>query len=85
MNLPHEIDLIILSFLGIKPTLRCKHRTRKNYICRNKAEKNKFFCTLHNGMIESKISKDFFFFNTIATIYSHLWRKQKILTPLQKF
>ena len=73
--MPPEIDMLILSFLGIKPYWRCKSYTGKNMICRNRTKKHQFFCSQHNKIIETQISNLPKIFNTIFIIYSHLWRK----------
>ena len=70
-----EIDILILSFLGIKPYWRCKSYTGKNMICRKRTKKHQFFCSQHNKIIETQISNLPKIFNTIIIIYSHLWRK----------
>ena len=73
--MPPEIDMLILSFLGIKPYWRCKSYTGKNMICRNRTKKHQFFCSQHNKIIETQIANFPKIFNTIIIIYSHLWRK----------
>ena len=76
MNIPPEIDTLILSFLGIRPHWRCKSHTRKNMICKNRTKKHQFFCSQHNKIIETQIANYPNIFNTIIIIYSHLWRKK---------
>ena len=76
MNMPPEIDMLILSFLGIKPHWRCKSYNNKNLICRKRTKKHQFFCSQHNKIIETQIANLPKIFNTIIIIYSHLWRKK---------
>jgi len=73
---PEEIDILILSFLGIKNRHRCLAKTKKNYICRNNISSYNFFlCHTHRRQLEKNIvSKNLI---SIFEIYKMIYKKKR--------
>ena len=60
MNIPHEVEELILEFVGLKRKKRCIAQTKSNRICLRRTD-NWILCTQHmkrlnTGYIKTKAS-----------------------------
>ena len=47
MNIPHEVEELILAFVGLKRKKRCIAQTKSNKICSRRTGNNWILCTQH--------------------------------------
>ena len=47
MNIPHEVEELILAFVGLKRKKRCIAQTKQNKICSRKTGNNWILCPQH--------------------------------------
>jgi hypothetical protein len=71
MQLPENIDHIILSFLGIKHRKKCHAVNQNKRVCKNNTTKHRLLCTIHHKMLDRQIMQAPFssIFQTYKIVY----------------
>jgi len=77
MYFPENIDVLILTFLGIENRHRCLAKTKRNIICKNNISPYNFFlCHTHRKQLEKNIiSKNLI---SIFEIYKMIYEKRRM-------
>ena len=83
-----DSENIILDYIGIKPTKRCKATTLHKKMCkhsiRNKKCYNRFICKQHTNKLYKNSNKDNLFINFILMVDSQ-YRYKKYTKPLHEY
>jgi len=54
MEIPHEVEELILSFVGLKRKKRCLAQTKSGKICKRKTGNKHILCAQHMKLVQNK-------------------------------